>query len=261
MSKIYEALRRHEQKPAEALQEEPPFTADEILADAEVSPKPADLGEPSRAVGNYLGACRQMQTLFRSVEPLVNGVQGGAMIMFSSAHAGEGKTTVCGSYAATLAQNFGKSVLILDADRAHTLTRQWGSPKSVSISVLEQSPEPAAVLHAGRRMGPHGSISVLPVESATADSPELVLLAEIKDKLARTFDYILIDAPAVADVSWSPSIGAMTDGVILVVEAERTRWPVALNAKQEFEGSGAKVVGVFLNKRRFYIPPRIYRRI
>jgi protein-tyrosine kinase len=47
--------------------------------------------------------------------------------------------------------------------------------------------------------------------------------------------------------------------VILVVEAERTRWPVAKNAIQEFENSGAKVLGVFLNKRQFYIPPRIYR--
>jgi Mrp family chromosome partitioning ATPase len=269
MSKIYEALRRHEQKPTpdealrpdEPLRDESAFTEDEVLLAAETARQPADLGEHSHAVGNYLGASRPMQTLFRAVEPLVSTVQGGAMIMFSSAHAGEGKTTVCGSYAATLAQNFGKSVLILDADRGHTLTRQWGSPKSATFSALEESSEPAAVLHAGRRMGPSGSISVLPVESASADSPELVLIAHIKDKLAKTFDYILIDAPAVADVSWSPSIGAMTDGVILVVEAERTRWPVALNAKQEFESGGARVVGVFLNKRRFYIPPRIYRRI
>jgi hypothetical protein len=43
--------------------------------------------------------------------------------------------------------------------------------------------------------------------------------------------------------------------------AERTRWPVALNAKQEFEESSARVSGVFLNKRRSYIPPCIYRRI
>ncbi len=266
MSKIYEALRRHEQKltaDGTLSPDEPPISDDDdaSVMDPETSPQPADRGEHSRAVGNFLGASRQMQTLFRSVEPLVSTVQGGAMIMFSSAHAGEGKTTVCGSYAATLAQNFGKSVLILDADRDHTLTRQWGSPKDATVSTLEQSPESTAALLTGRRMGPRGSISVVPVASASADSPELVLIANIKHKLAKTFDCILIDAPAVADVSWSPSIGSMADGVILVVEAERTRWPVALNAKQEFESSGAKVVGVFLNKRRFYIPPRIYRRI
>src|SRR5271168_3638731 len=163
MSKIYEALRRHEQKlaPDEALTEESP--EDDIFAPVETLPQPADLGEHSHAVGDYLGASRQMQTLFRSVEPLVSAVQGGAMIMFSSAHAGEGKTTVCGSYAATLAQNFGKSVLILDADRGHALTRKWGSPKDANVAALDKSPEPSAVLQAGRRIGPRGSISVVPV--------------------------------------------------------------------------------------------------
>lgn len=265
MSKIYEALRRHEQKlapdGARNTDEAPLQDDDASLLAAKVSLQRAEPAELSLPVGSFPSASRQMQTLFRSVEPLVSGVQGGAMIMFSSAHAGEGKTTVCGSYAATLALTLGKSVLILDADRGHALTRKWGSPRDASVAALDKSPEPTAVLQAGRRMGPRGLISVVPVGSASADSPELVLIANIKDKLANTFDYILIDAPAVADVSWSPAIGAMTDGVILVVQAERTRWPVALNAKQEFETSGARVIGVFLNKRRFYVPPRIYRRI
>jgi Mrp family chromosome partitioning ATPase len=116
-------------------------------------------------------------------------------------------------------------------------------------------------LQTGNRVGARGSISVVPVGSGNADSPDLATIAANKHKLAKTFNYILIDAPSIAEASWSASIGALADGVILVVEAERTRWPVALNAKQEFEGSGARVIGVFLNKRRFYIPPRIYRRI
>ena len=262
MSKIYEALRRHEQETEGAAADEAALADDDAASLVEEMSRAATQPtEYSLPVGNYLSASRQMQTLFRSVEPLVSAVQGGAMIMFSSAHAGEGKTTVCASYAATLALHLGKSVLILDADHGHALTRKWGSPKDANVSALDRSSEPNAVLQAGRRMGPRGSISVVPVGSASADSPELVLIANIKAKLAKTFDYILIDAPAVADVSWSPSIGAMTDGVILVVEAERTRWPVALHAKQEFESSGARVIGVFLNKRRFYVPPRIYRRI
>ena len=185
------------------------------------------------------------------------------MLMFGSAHPGEGKTTVCGSFAATLAQNFGKSVLILDGDRDHALLRHWGSDKDVSLSALGKSPE--SVLQGGKRLGARGSISVVPlgslIGSAQADSPELGLLATIKERLTKTFNYVLIDAPAIADVSWITSIAAVTDGVILVVEAERTRWPVALNTKQEFESGGAKVLGAFLNKRRFYIPARIYRQL
>ncbi len=240
MSKIYEALRRHERKPV---------------------PKEAPL-PPSELVDDLLVANRDMQTLYRSVEALITGIQGGATIMFSSAHRGEGKTTVCGSFAATLAQDFGKSVLILDGDHDHALTRRFGSSLG-NAPVASQAKSPEAVLQGAKRLGARASIAVVPIASlvglANADSPERDLIASIKDKLADAFDYILIDAPSIADVSWSPAIGRIADGVILIVEAERTRWPVVMNAKQVFENSGAKVLGVFLNKRRFHIPSRIYR--
>jgi Mrp family chromosome partitioning ATPase len=242
MSKIYEALRRHDQKP--------------VLDDSSLPHTPL--------TDNFFVATRQMQTLFRSVESVLSGVQGGAMIMFSSAHPGEGKTTVCGSFAATLAQHCGKSVLILDGDRDHALARHWGHHREeVTLATLEKQPQ--AILRFGKRFGTSGSISAVPVGSwpgsPNGSSPEVAGVAALKDTLAKTFDYVLIDAPAVADLSWAPAIGATTDGVILIVQAERTRWPVALNSKKEFEGSGAKVLGVFLNKRRFYIPARIYRNV
>jgi len=276
MSKIYEALRRHERNLVvdRTTQRQ---GAEETARDGEHADiDPANLQDMPRSaeqsrmvsrtevVANFFGATREMQTLYRSVEPLMAGVQAGAIIMFSSAHPGEGKTTVCGSYAATLAQNFGKSVLILDADRNHVLTHKWGTQKDANATVaeLEKSSEAAiAALQAGKRIGTRGSISVMPVDSADGDGSDLTTIAANKDKLVHNFDYVLIDAPSVAEVSWGPSIGAMADGVILVVQAERTRWPVALNAKQEFEASGGRVIGVFLNKRRFYIPSRIYRHI
>jgi protein-tyrosine kinase len=275
MSKIYEALRRHEERlvadEAMPRQGQGESSLDDKRAGDDASmflDKPRRVEETSlvgrsQAVTNFFGANREMHALFRSVEPLVAGVQGGAMIMFSSAHPGEGKTTVCGNYAATLAQSFGKSVLILDADRDHALTRQWGATRDSTVAALENSSEAATDdgVPEGKRLGARGSISVMPVDSGNADSPDIAMIVANKEKLAKSFNYILIDAPSVADVSWSPSIGSMADGVILVVEAERTRWPVVLNAKQEFEASGARVIGVFLNKRRFYIPPRIYRHI
>jgi len=260
MSKIYEALRRHEQDKAG----EPANPNRPSLPDAPRDTRAAQLPARTDVVANFFGANREMQTLFRSVDPLLSGHDGGAIIMFSSARPGEGKTTVCGSYAATLAQNLGKSVLILDADRDHVLSRTWGARKDANEPAreLEKLPEnPVIATPTSERIGARGSISVMPVDASNIDSSDLATIAANKEKLVKNFDYVLIDAPSVADVSWGPSIGAMADGVILVVEAERTRWPVALNAKQEFEAAGARVLGVFLNKRRFYVPSRIYRRI
>jgi Mrp family chromosome partitioning ATPase len=243
MSKIYEALRRHDQNPTD--------------------------GESSLAAPTWSGedgffkANRPTQTLFRSIESMLGGLQGGATIMFSSAQSGEGKTTVCGSFAATVAQNFGKSVLVLDADRAHVLTHHFGSNTEINFSTLEKNPE--GILQAGKKFSASGSISVVPIGSApgsgTGSSLEITGFAAAKSTLAKTFDYILIDAPSVSDVSWAPMLGAAADGVVLVVQAEHTRWPVVLNSKEEFEGNGAKVLGVFLNKRRFYVPDSIYNRV
>jgi Mrp family chromosome partitioning ATPase len=239
MSKIYEALRRHDQRPM-------------IDEDSEPLVVPTD---------SSFVASRQMQTLFRSVEGLMS--PGGSMIMFSSAHPGEGKTTVCGSFAVTLAQNCRKSVLILDGDRDHALTRHWGTRQDWTIPALENQPH--SILESGKHFGATGSVSVVPVGSllgsSSGSSLEIGEVAALKSILTEAFDYVLIDAPSVAEMSWAPAIGAMADGVILVVQAERTRWPVALNSRKEFEGSGAKVMGVFLNRRRYYIPSRIYRRI
>jgi Mrp family chromosome partitioning ATPase len=238
MSKIYEALRQHEYKTT-----------------------PGDVPPRTQTDGDLLIANREMQALYRSIEAETSSIKGGKIIMFSSARAGEGKTTVCGSLAATLAQNFGRTVLILDGDRSQALSQRFGSSGGPSIASLEQSPE--AVLQGAQRFGKRGSVAAVPVGSlvgsASADSPELSVIAGIQDQLRNTFDYILLDAPSVADVSWITSIGPLCDGVILVVEAESTRWPVLVNAKLEFESSGAKILGVFLNKRRFYIPPRVYR--
>jgi Mrp family chromosome partitioning ATPase len=244
VSKIYEALRQN--KPESQREQPPPLHPDR---------QPA-----SQPIDDLLVASREMETLYRSIEAIVARLQGGAMIMFSSAHGGEGKTTVCGSFAVTLAQNFGKSVLILDSDRDQALTRRFGFQGDAMVA---SSPE--GVLQGATRVGARGSIATVPVTSlagsADDDRSEVEIIASIKDKLAATFDYILIDSPSLADSSWSASIGPTTDGVILVIEAERTRWPVALNAKKKFESSGARVLGVFLNKRRFYIPPRIYRNV
>lgn len=267
MTRIYEALRRQERRPL-THGETPQEPVDEAVVVSEPAPEDEPVGrepqltdESRAALDRGPRVSREMQTLYRSVQPLLAGEQRGPTILFSSAHPGEGKTTVCGSFAAALASTYGKSVLVLDADRNHVLAGKWGSQQDDSLSILERSAGTVEVLQIGRRVGSQGSITVLPIKSPHADSPEMGLVASVKEKLARAFDYILIDAPSVADVSWSPSIAATTDGVILVVEAERTRWPVALNAKQEFEAAGARVIGVFLNKRRFYIPTRIYQRV
>jgi succinoglycan biosynthesis transport protein ExoP len=49
-------------------------------------------------------------------------------------------------------------------------------------------------------------------------------------------------------------IGALLDGVVLVVEAERTRTYAVQNMASSLRGAGVNLLGVAMNKRREHVP-------
>jgi len=54
-------------------------------------------------------------------------------------------------------------------------------------------------------------------------------------------------------------VTAKADGVILVVEAERLRREVVQRSMAILEDTGANVLGVVLNKRKYPIPGMFYK--
>jgi len=70
---------------------------------------------------------------------------------------------------------------------------------------------------------------------------------------------IIVDSPPASMFPDGPAIVSRLDGVILVVEAEKTRWHVALSVKEKILKSGGNILGIVFNKRRLYIPEFIYR--
>ena len=75
------------------------------------------------------------------------------------------------------------------------------------------------------------------------------------------FDYTVLDSAPITSFSESQAICSKVDGVLLVLEAGKTRRQVAIRAKKELEEAGGKLLGVVLNKRRYHIPDWIYRRL
>lgn len=80
-------------------------------------------------------------------------------------------------------------------------------------------------------------------------------------KLKENFEYILIDAPPVIGHPETLALSKLADGVLLVIKANQTRLEVIDEAREQLQEAGAKVLGVVLNERRFFIPGGIYRRI
>ncbi len=81
---------------------------------------------------------------------------------------------------------------------------------------------------------------------------------EFFSKSVVDFDYIFIDVSSrLIDTDYL-LISTEIDGVILVVEAEKTRWHVVERLNKKIVDQGGKVLGVLFNKRKFYIPKFLY---
>ncbi len=80
-------------------------------------------------------------------------------------------------------------------------------------------------------------------------------------ELRSEFDYVLIEAPAVNINGTATLLGALSDGVVLVVEANSTRREVARKAKDSLDRANVRLLGAVLNNRTFPIPDLIYRSI
>jgi Mrp family chromosome partitioning ATPase len=79
------------------------------------------------------------------------------------------------------------------------------------------------------------------------------------ENLREKFDLILIDSPSFESSPDGIAISRRVDGVVLVLEAERTRWPVAERLKERILLNGGNILGIAFNKRRYYIPDFVYR--
>ncbi|MDB4974965.1 MAG: ATPase involved in chromosome partitioning-like [Myxococcaceae bacterium] len=86
-------------------------------------------------------------------------------------------------------------------------------------------------------------------------------LQSIVTSVGGSFDLVIVELPPVHSSALGPSLTRGLDGVLLVVEAERTRTHAMRAAKTAIESCGGNIVGVVLNKRRFHIPDFIYRHL
>lgn len=75
------------------------------------------------------------------------------------------------------------------------------------------------------------------------------------------FDYILLDCPAMSVSDDALFLAPETDGVMIVVEADRTKKEQILNAQQTMERAEGNILGFILNKRQYTVPEWLYKRL
>lgn len=79
------------------------------------------------------------------------------------------------------------------------------------------------------------------------------------NRLSSSFELVILDLPPVSKSVIGPAMSKALDGVVLVVEAERTRSLSVRATQKTIQVHGGTVLGVVLNKRRSHGPKFLYR--
>ena len=167
-------------------------------------------------------------------------------LLVTSPGAGDGKSVTAANLALTLAQEFQRNVLLIDADlRASTIHALFGlEPQPGLTEVLTGD----AALDDALVYLPDHRLTILPAGGAPQFPTELLgstAMRRALDTLRARFDRILVDVPAVAPLADTGTLAPLADGVLMVVRAGVTQRPALEQALATFEER--KVIGVVLN--------------
>jgi Mrp family chromosome partitioning ATPase len=91
--------------------------------------------------------------------------------------------------------------------------------------------------------------------------PSIQRYRERFHELREVFDYILISAPPLQGETDTTRIAQLTDGAVLVVEANQSRRETVRRAKEQLESAKIRLIGAVLDQRTFPIPEKLYRRL
>jgi hypothetical protein len=81
------------------------------------------------------------------------------------------------------------------------------------------------------------------------------------ERLHREFDFTLLHLPPIGRSSEAILLGHLSDGVVLVLEANATRRLEAQRVKEMFQSANVRILGAILSGRTFPIPEGIYRKL
>ena len=174
---------------------------------------------------------------------------GGRIIGFIASGSGEGTSSLSRTYALASASQLRRRVMllrVLDESTAATgilATLAAGESLDASLQPL-----------LGKGFAGHPDIY-----EARETQWDLLARADLWQKLRDCFDDIVLDLPATSTSRLGLVSAVHCDGVVVLLEAEKTRAPVAESLIASLRAVRAPILGTVLNKRRYYLPKQIYR--
>jgi len=163
---------------------------------------------------------------FRSLRARIDSISAERPVRtltITSALKGEGKTIAAVNFALVTAMSVGRRVLLVDCDmREPQVHRTLGlRPETGLAEVLtDQASLDDAIIKVDGI-----NLEVLPVRALPPNPSELLAspkMRQVVEELARSYDTVILDSPSTLGIPDAKSISELTDGLVLVVRADKT---------------------------------------
>ena len=183
--------------------------------------------------------------LFRIITQFDQSPSRGYVVMLTSPTPGAGVSQITNSLANLLNRGGGQAAVALNCrhlDRDH---RGLATPASVA-----------------RQNGAEGASSSKDSRNAIGNVYAVrdSFVASL-EKLRVKYRYVLVDCPSLKEAQDALLLAPLVDGIVVVVEADRTRVEQLSHAEKTLESAKGKILGHILNKRMYVVPDWLYRKM
>ena len=174
------------------------------------------------------------------------------VITFTSCTPNEGKTSISLNLSISFAET-GKKIILIDADlRKSVIAGRYKIgrvDKGLSHYLSGQANMDEVVCNTDI-----DNMDIILSGSNCPNPAELLehmRFGELISKLRNEYDYVIIDTPPLGSVIDSAIVAKVSDGVVLVVEANAISHRFAGKVKEQLERTGCRILGAVINKVPF----------
>lgn len=172
------------------------------------------------------------------------------VITMTSSVPNEGKTEVSFNISRSFAED-GKKTLFIDADiRKSVVLARYGVDKEVvglSHYLSGQTKKSEDIIYETNVP----NLDVILTGTKSPNPAELLgsnKFASLIDMLREKYDYIIIDCPPLGAVIDAVLVAKISDGTIILIEADNVSYKTVQTVKKQLEQGDCKILGAILNK-------------
>lgn len=182
------------------------------------------------------------------------------VVAFTSSIHNEGKTTTAVNLAVAVTYEINKKVLLVDCDlRKGTTHKLLGLENRVGVSeYLYSESDLSDVI----KKTPIPNLDIMVSGFVPPNPSELLDSQKMIDFIAwarKNYDFIIIDTPPVIPLTDAAVLGEHCDGVVVVVQAGRTKQEVIKQTELLLTQGRCAILGYVLTNVEYYIPSYYYK--